>query len=654
MRIEQYFLMTDYSLWEVIINGDSPVPVVVVEGVIQLVAILSADQKLARRNELKDRVLEFMKMKLSTLLLQEIQHKKIAFVSSSNTNSTTESVSAATSVSAACTQLLVSSYPNIDSLSNAVIFSFFASQSTSPQLDNEDLKQIDVDDLEEMDLRWKMAMLTMSYQAEEEPANFALMAIPSSSSAYDNEPVEASILDDTSNSTSSKTNGSSKRKNRKTCFVCRGVDYLIKDWNFHAKPKPQPTPRNSAHRGYDKQLVNAALPKIMATKPRHARSLHTNSNSIIRRHKTHSQFLKTSNTSPKVTAAQAQVGNLQYALKNKEVIDSGCSWHMTGNMSYLFDFQELNSRYVAFRGNVKGGKISGKGKIKIVNTACYVQNRVLVTKPQNKTPYELLHGRTPSIGYMTPFGCLVTILNTLDSLAKFEGKVDEGFLVGYSMNSKVFRVFNNQTRIVQETLHVNFLENKPNVAGNQSNPSAGFQKEFDVGKTGLEANQQYMLFPVWSTGEQDDMTKKKDKGKSHVDYLTENRDFHADFEDYSEDNSNDVTTAGLIVPAAGQNYSNSTNPISVAGPSNTHSSPTHGKSLLQDASQSLDMLESEDIVYSNHENVGSDADLNNLETSITVSPIPTTRIYNAYPISQIISNLSSTTQTRSMARINRD
>nr|GEZ67065.1 ribonuclease H-like domain-containing protein [Tanacetum cinerariifolium] len=70
-------------------------------------------------------------------------------------------VSVATSVSDVCVKLPVSSYPNIDSLSNAVIYSFFASQSTSPQLDNEDLKHIDVDDLEEMDIRWQMAMLTM-------------------------------------------------------------------------------------------------------------------------------------------------------------------------------------------------------------------------------------------------------------------------------------------------------------------------------------------------------------------------------------------------------------------------------------------------------------------------------------------------------------
>nr|GEV53367.1 retrovirus-related Pol polyprotein from transposon TNT 1-94 [Tanacetum cinerariifolium] len=73
--------------------------------------------------------------------------------------------------------------------------------------------------------------------------------------------------------------------------------------------------------------------------------------------------------------------------------------------------------------------------------------------------------RTPSIGFMRPFGCPVTILNNLDPLGKFDGKADEGFLVGYSINIKAFRVFNSKTRIVQETLHVNFMVNKPNVAG---------------------------------------------------------------------------------------------------------------------------------------------------------------------------------------------
>ncbi|GJT22022.1 putative reverse transcriptase domain-containing protein [Tanacetum coccineum] len=145
-----------------------------------------------------------------------------------------------------------------------------------------------------------------------------------------------------------------------------------------------------------------------------------------------------------------------------------------------------------------------------VSTACYVQNRVLVTKPHNKTPYELLHGRPPSISFMRPFGCPVTILNTLDPLGKFDGKADEGFFVGYSINSKAFRVFNTRTRKVEENLHITFLENKPNVAGsgpdwlfdidlltnsmNYEPVTAGNQTNKNAGIK--DNTQQYILLPL--------------------------------------------------------------------------------------------------------------------------------------------------------------
>nr|GEU80264.1 ribonuclease H-like domain-containing protein [Tanacetum cinerariifolium] len=1011
IRIEQYFLMTDYSLWEVIINGDSLKPSVVVEGSAAPIVILTAEQNLARRNELKARGTLLMALpdkhqlkfnsykdaktlmeviekrfggtlklrKLQKLISQleihrvyisqkdvnlkflrslpsewkthtliwrnktnieehnlddlfnslriyeaEVKHssfpgnltQNIAFVSSSNIDSTTDSISAATSVSTICAQLPVSSHPNIDSLSfdmskvecyNCHRKGHFARECRSPKdirrtvVTEPQRRHIPVETSTSNALASQcdgIGSYDWSYQAEEEPTNFDLMAISSlrssdnedniimlknevaardhfisiikqklkeakterddlklkfenfqsssknlaeliasqtnnkhglgylpsedvsanlslscpsdmvqpiegynavpppitgnfilallslhkpcltqlnqwhlslrtgSDSEDESEPidpksapsfvqpsehiklfghsaqsVEAPILDHTPKPTISKTNGSRKRKNRKTCFVCMGVDHLIKDCTFHAKPKTQPTPRNYAHRGYDKQYasstkrcpqthrvpaavftkskpifvtdarpVSADVPKILTTKPRHAHSLHTKTNSIIRRHKTPSKFSKTSNSSPKATAAHAKVVSTAKGKKrkwDKGVIDSGCSRHMTWNMSYFSDFQELNGGYVTFGGNPKGGKITGKGKIKTdfklpdetqvllrvprennmynvnlkdivpsgdltclfakatiyesnlwhrrlgylnlktinelvkgnlvrglptkvfenqntcvacrkgkqhrascktkpvssvtqplfrlhmhlfgptfvkslnkkcyslviiddytrfiwvfflatkdetssilktfvtgienqltlkaeaVNTACYVQNRVLVTKPQNKTPYELLHGCTPSIGFMRPFGCPVTILNTLDSLGKFEGKVDERFPVGYSVHSKAFRVFNSRTRIVQETLHVNFLENTPTVVG------TGPTRYFD--------------------------------GTTHG------------FEDFSKDSSNDVSVAGPIVPAAGQNCSNSTNPISAAGPSNSNSSSTHGNSSLIDA-----------------------------------------------------------------------
>ncbi|GJS41933.1 putative ribonuclease H-like domain-containing protein [Tanacetum coccineum] len=92
--------------------------------------------------------------------------------------------------------------------------------------------------------------------------------------------------------------------------------------------------------------------------------------------------------------------------------------------------------------------------------------RVLIVKPHNKTPYELFRGFKPAIGFMKPFGCHVTILNTLDHLGKFDEKSDEGFFVGYSLSSKAFRVYNIRTRKVQENLHIGFLENKPMIEGN--------------------------------------------------------------------------------------------------------------------------------------------------------------------------------------------
>nr|GEU96989.1 hypothetical protein [Tanacetum cinerariifolium] len=102
-----------------------------------------------------------------------------------------------------------------------------------------------------------------------------------------------------------------------------------------------------------------------------------------------------------------------------------------------------------------------------VNTACYVQNRVLVTKPHNKTPYELFHGRTHAISFLRPFGCPVTILNTIDHLGKFDGKADESFFVGCPLNSKAFRVFNSRTRIVEETYMVDEDLSKENECNDQ-------------------------------------------------------------------------------------------------------------------------------------------------------------------------------------------
>nr|GEV42708.1 putative ribonuclease H-like domain-containing protein [Tanacetum cinerariifolium] len=98
-------------------------------------------------------------------------------------------------------------------------------------------------------------------------------------------------------------------------------------------------------------------------------------------------------------------------------------------------------------------------------TACYVLNRVFVTSPHNKTPYALLTGNIPTISHFKPFGCHVTILNTSDHLGKFDGKADEGYIVGYFANNKAYRVYNVPNKRLEETINLWFLEDKPNVQG---------------------------------------------------------------------------------------------------------------------------------------------------------------------------------------------
>nr|GEV80966.1 hypothetical protein [Tanacetum cinerariifolium] len=124
-----------------------------------------------------------------------------------------------------------------------------------------------------------------------------------------------------------------------------------------------------------------------------------------------------------------------------------------------------------------------------VNTDCYVQNKVLVNKSHNKTPYELFNGRSPAIGFLKPFGCHVMILNTLDNLGKFKEKGGEGYFIGYSMSSKAFRWFNKRTRKVEENLHVEFLENKAIEKGTKDATSQEVKKNV--------SSLRYIALPNW-------------------------------------------------------------------------------------------------------------------------------------------------------------
>ncbi|KAI3819641.1 hypothetical protein L1987_13482 [Smallanthus sonchifolius] len=104
-----------------------------------------------------------------------------------------------------------------------------------------------------------------------------------------------------------------------------------------------------------------------------------------------------------------------------------------------------------------------------VNTACFVQNRVLITKSCNKTPYEIMYKRKPVIDFFIKFGCVCTMLNTSDQLNKFEAKADECYFVGYSSNQRAFRVYHKKKRIVMESIDINWHENNHTDTGDGPN-----------------------------------------------------------------------------------------------------------------------------------------------------------------------------------------
>nr|GEW39038.1 putative ribonuclease H-like domain-containing protein [Tanacetum cinerariifolium] len=389
-----------------------------------------------------------------------------------------------------------------------------------------------------------------------------------------------------------QSRGHKKNRNKKAYFVCRSLNYLIKiviimrnKWNV------VPTPVLTRSR-----LVSLNVARHVPT-----------------------------------------AGNPQQALKDNGVIDSGCSRHITGNISFLSDFKKINRGYVAFGRNPKG------------DTECVVlssdyklpdENYVLLRVPRENNMYNV------DLKNLVPSGDLTYLFA--------KATLDESSLWHRRLGHINFKTMN---KLVKGNL----------VRGNQPNDNAGIKENLDVGKVGKEivSAQQYVLLPLWSTGSQDpqntndavvdasfdvkenendvyispsrsekidnkkhdEKSKSDDKGKSHVDSPIGVKDLRAKFKEF-------LLTA-------------------LTSLSDTVVSPNFGiarKSLFMDPSKYLDdpnMPKLEDIVYSDdEEDFGVEADLSNLETNISVSPILTTRVHKDHPVTQTIGDLTSAPQTR--------
>ncbi|GJY52686.1 putative ribonuclease H-like domain-containing protein [Tanacetum coccineum] len=299
-----------------------------------------------------------------------------------------------------------------------------------------------------------------------------------------------------------------------------------------------------------------------------------------------------------------------------------------------------------------------------VSTACYIFNRVRVTKPQNKTPYELLFGHKPIISYIRPFGCHVTILDTLSVLGKFDGKCDEGFLVGYSLNSKAFRVYNLVTKKVEVNLHVKFLEEKPNVKGvgyrwkfdidyltdsmnyipvsldNQSNPHAGTSEVTNSAGT--------LQTPNANASEEADEDEELNVVPTKIKHSaakvgprksSTNSKEEKDLDQLAQKHLREVTT----------DKATSTNSV------NSGSEPANTQPADQDDSDMPELTifnKPQKGIFdeASYDEEGMVHDFNNLPTEVAVSPIPTLRIHNIHPQSQILGDPKSSVQTRSRVK----
>nr|GEZ06331.1 hypothetical protein [Tanacetum cinerariifolium] len=529
-RIEEYFLMINYSLWEVILNGDSSVPTRVIKGVVQPVAPTTAKQRLARKNELKAHV------------------------------------SVVACVSATSAKVHVSALPNVDTLSNAVIYSFFASYSNSPRTgrnlggngptsigfdtskvecynchrkghfarecmspkdtrrnvhvepqrrnvpvetstSNALVSQCDEDiKLLKLDVQLRdnaLVVLRQKYEkAKQERDDLKLKLEKFQTSlknlsqllasqtndktrlGYDNQVFTSSMFDcdkmfssesdirifmppkrdlvfhDAPNvnetvhiafnvelsptkpdkdlshthrpsapiiedwvsgskdvtkpvknsipATNHKTYIPKPKiygnnRNRKACFVCKSLTYLSGDCDYYEKKMAQTPARNHAQRGHHQHSAIMTHPNPQRHVTKANQNYYHQAYSPPRRNINHRLSPKPSNFPLKVTTVKAPMvnavkgvqgnwGNPQHALKDKGVIDSGCSRYMTGNMSYLSDFEEINGGYVAFGGNPKGDKITGK------DTKCIVlspefklpdKNQVLLRVPRENNMYNV-------------------------------------------------------------------------------------------------------------------------------------------------------------------------------------------------------------------------------------------------------------------------
>ncbi|GJZ46827.1 putative ribonuclease H-like domain-containing protein [Tanacetum coccineum] len=259
-----------------------------------------------------------------------------------------------------------------------------------------------------------------------------------------------------------------------------------------------------------------------------------------------------------------------------------------------------------------------------------------VAERRNRTQIEATRTITPALSFMRPLGCHVTILYTLDYLGKFDGKSDEGFFVGYSLNSKAFRVYNIRTKKVEESLHISFLEDKPIIVGDgpkwlfdidvlkksmnyvlvvgtNSNDLVGTEESIGAGHSSKEtgSSQDYILTPLWKDGLLFDYSLKN----------ASNDEPQPSSDAGKKDDESVCKESGI---ADQEKSENSTQDVNTARPS---------------INTKLDMFSLRDNATATHADFFSDeteVDMRNITTIYPIPSTPNTRIHKDHLLDHVI------------------
>ncbi|GJW79503.1 putative ribonuclease H-like domain-containing protein [Tanacetum coccineum] len=293
---------------------------------------------------------------------------------------------------------------------------------------------------------------------------------------------------------------------------------------------------------------------------------------------------------------------------------------------------------------------------------------------------------------MRPFGCHVTILNTLDHLGKFDGKSDEGFFVGYSLNSKAFRVYNIRTRKVEENLHIRFLEDKPIIVGNgpkwlfdidvltksmnyvsvvagtNSNDFVGTKESIGTSHSNkeTESSQGYILMPLWKDGLLFDSSSKNatnnepqlssDAGKKVDEGSSKEIGIDDQLRHDYENSTKDINTAGPTINTVSTNVntcslnintvSQTVNTVRLSGYQNDmNMSPLEDNATLEATYD--DFFSAEADMRSLNE---IEVDMSNITNTYPIPSIPNIRIHKDHSLDHVIGDVQSGVQTRRMTK----